>query len=84
MSSTASNYNIRRLNWGIAVAICSAILMLRITFKPLAQANAIGLGTGTVSIAYNVMMFASSFVEEEHHFWYWTCSAWLGCLFFKQ
>ena len=25
---------------------------------------------------YGVMMFASSYVEEEHHFWYWTCSCW--------
>jgi len=26
---------------------------------------------------YGVMMFASSYVEEEHHFWYWTCSSWV-------
>ena len=29
-------------------------------------------------------MFASSYVEEEQHFWYWTSSAWLGWLFIRK
>lgn len=30
------------------------------------------------------MMFASSYVEEEQHFWYWTTSAWILCLYFTR
>ncbi|KAL8795984.1 MAG: hypothetical protein Q9195_001560 [Heterodermia aff. obscurata] len=30
------------------------------------------------------MMFASSYVEEEHHFWYWASSGWLAMLLFKS
>lgn len=37
-----------------------------------------------MTVAYSVMMFASSFVEEEHHFWYWAASAWFTVLFLKE
>ena len=29
-------------------------------------------------------MFASSYVEEEQHFWYWASSSWLGWLLLKR
>jgi hypothetical protein len=29
------------------------------------------------------MMFASSYVEEEHNFWYWIASGWFFALFLK-
>lgn len=32
---------------------------------------------------YGTMMFASSYVEEEHHFWYWASSGWLTLLLLK-
>ena len=32
---------------------------------------------------YGTMMFASSYVEEEHHFWYWASSGWLALLVLK-
>ena len=38
----------------------------------------------TATIAYGLMMFASSFVEEEQQFWYWMMSAWSGWVFLKQ
>lgn len=37
-----------------------------------------------MAIAYAVMMFASSFVEEEQHFWYWVASGWFMALFLKE
>ena len=43
-----------------------------------------------IAAAYSVMMFASSYVEEEQHFWYWATSGWLamlslkGCVFNKR
>jgi ethanolaminephosphotransferase len=37
-----------------------------------------------MALAYAVMMFASSFVEEEQHFWYWVASGWFMALFLKE
>jgi len=31
-------------------------------------------------MAYTIMMFASSYVEEEHNFWYWVASGWFFLL----
>ncbi|KAL9127732.1 MAG: hypothetical protein Q9217_003441 [Psora testacea] len=84
MSSTASNYDIRRLNWGIAIATSSLILILETAFEPLVHVKIVGLWIGTITIAYGVIMFASSYVEEEQHFWYWISSAWLGYLIVRQ
>lgn len=36
-----------------------------------------------ISLLYGFMMFASSYVEEEHHFWYWATTAWLTLLWVK-
>ena len=84
MSGAASNYNIARMNCGIAVAIISAFLTLRTVVEQSVQAKAVGLWIITITITYCLMMFASSYVEEEQHFWYWTSSAWLGWLLIKQ
>lgn len=36
-----------------------------------------------ISLLYGIMMFASSYVEEEQHFWYWATTAWLMLLWLK-
>lgn len=75
MSSMASNYDMNRLVLGqtIAFVAFSATLILvtpRTSLLPLL----------IIALLYGIMMFASSYVEEEHHFWYWMTSAWLGGL----
>jgi hypothetical protein len=30
------------------------------------------------------MMFASSYVEEEHHYWYWVTSGWITYILITQ
>ncbi|KAK1968085.1 GPI ethanolamine phosphate transferase [Colletotrichum sublineola] len=77
MSSMASNYDMDRLHIGEAVAVLSTGSLV---FG--ARPNLIPLLA--IAVAYGVMMFASSYVEEEHHFWYWTTSAWLGTLAIKK
>ncbi|KAK1691172.1 GPI ethanolamine phosphate transferase [Colletotrichum godetiae] len=73
MSSMASNYDMGRLHVGEAVVVLvtgSLIIGARLSLLPLLA----------ISVTYGIMMFASSYVEEEHHFWYWATSAWLGVM----
>ncbi|KAK2024357.1 GPI ethanolamine phosphate transferase [Colletotrichum zoysiae] len=77
MSGMASNYDMDKLHIGEAVAVLgtgSLVLGARPSLIPLLA----------IAVAYGVMMFASSYVEEEHHFWYWITSAWLGILAIKK
>jgi len=84
MSSTASNYNVQRLHTGIAVATAALVTILTITIPTARKADMTGMWLGFVVVMYGVMMFASSYVEEEHHFWYWVTSGWLGWLSVKK
>jgi len=76
MSSMASNYDMSKLVQGgasavIALTLAMASLIIIGDFQwPL-------LPFAAITILYGIMMFASSYVEEEHHFWYWSASAWL-------
>ncbi|KFY48013.1 hypothetical protein V495_01682 [Pseudogymnoascus sp. VKM F-4514 (FW-929)] len=79
MSSTASNYDMTKLYAGQAIG------MLSITLSVLSVAPVLGKSwvfTGII-LLYSVMMFASSYVEEEHNFWYWAASGWIAVLIFK-
>ena len=82
MSDTASLYDIPRMIAGIgttAVALVLAILSFP-TFWPPSLA---GSFLAVTSILYGVMMFASSYVEEEQHFWYWATPVWIALLVTK-
>ncbi|EEY22548.1 GPI ethanolamine phosphate transferase [Verticillium alfalfae VaMs.102] len=75
MSNMASNYDMPRLVGGqasIFVALVSNVLLLKVCWSHTPFV--------IMTISYGIMMFASSFVEEEHHFWYWATSAWFGGL----
>ncbi|KAF1839033.1 GPI ethanolamine phosphate transferase 2 [Decorospora gaudefroyi] len=80
MSSTASNYNVPRLFLGTALAllICSFSYFTLPSCRPITPA---GIYYSLVLVLYAVLMFASSYVEEEHNFWYWATSGWFLCLF---
>lgn len=84
MSSTASNYDIGRLHVGIVLAALAMVACLAIASTALLGSRSSGLWTSSVIILYGAMMFASSYVEEEQHFWYWASSGWLAWLFLKQ
>lgn len=84
MSSTASNYDVKKLYIGAgfaALALISAAFAAGPTifasFKECYPIIAIGL-------LYGIMMFASSYVEEEQHFWYWATTGWLALLWIRS
>lgn len=84
MSSTASNYNVKRLYAGIATATVALSAILISAVPAARNANTTGPWLWAMDVMYGAMMFASSFVEEEHHFWYWATSGWIGWLSLKQ
>jgi ethanolamine phosphate transferase 2 subunit G len=80
MSGAASNYDIPRMATGIslaAIAFTSSVVDVLGRFSP---KNVDILVFLALNIVYGVMMFASSYVEEEQHFWYWTAAGWLAYL----
>ncbi|KAI0023171.1 GPI ethanolamine phosphate transferase [Xylariomycetidae sp. FL0641] len=84
MSGMASNYNVNRLVAGGAVAAVASLAATiaiasnsNVTFPSLAPFT-------LMTLLYGIMMFASSYVEEEQHFWYWATSAWFLYLTLKR
>lgn len=84
MSSTANTYDLSRLGVGIGLAAVLTVAEIAAVSTALLENRATGLWTSLLFILYGVMMFASSYVEEEQHFWYWAASSWLGWLLLKR
>lgn len=84
MSSAASNYSARKLYSGIAVATTSEIISLIISSQALLKKSNVRPWALLMTMAYGLMMFASSAVEEEHQYWYFLASAWFWRLGLKQ
>ena len=83
MSSTASNYDVRKLATGQAVSTLALLLAAAAAYPTLSKSFKESIPILLISVLYGVMMFASSYVEEEQHFWYWATSAWLVLLWVK-
>ena len=60
------------------------LLMLPTVVPSLLKLNSAGLWIASMTTAYGIMMFASSYVEEEQHFWYWIASAWIAWQYLKR
>lgn len=83
MSSTASNYDVPRLLTGTALASVS-VLMTLFALPSLRQVTPAGVAYLLTLVLYSVLMLASSYVEEEHNFWYWATSGWFFYLFISE
>lgn len=84
MSGTASNYDVSLLHAGtigISGATLFALGLLPRLFSGIRASWAFLL---VLTIFYCVMMFASSYVEEEQQFWYWMMSGWVMWLQIKS
>ncbi|KAK6400457.1 major facilitator superfamily transporter protein [Elasticomyces elasticus] len=82
LSNAASSYDIPRMTLGIILG--AAAMAFAITSLPaIWPASTAGMFFAATSLLYGVMMFASSYVEEEQHFWYWMTPAWTVLLTVK-
>ncbi|KAF5024635.1 hypothetical protein F66182_3399 [Fusarium sp. NRRL 66182] len=77
MSSMASNYDMAKLYAGQGIAVAAAIASALAVVKLGAHREGSALPFTLLTLSYGVMMYASSYVEEEQHFWYWASSIWL-------
>jgi ethanolaminephosphotransferase len=84
MSSTASNYDIPKLLIGQSIALLATLLAVISAFPVLGESLNTSSPFVIITLLYGVMMFASSYVEEEQHFWYWAATGWLAILSIKR
>ncbi|KAK3944311.1 GPI ethanolamine phosphate transferase 2 [Diplogelasinospora grovesii] len=78
MSSMASNYDVDWLVMGQATAVVAVVCAVAAMRECVSDEAISIIPFAEITILYGVMMFGSSYVEEEQHFWYWATTAWLG------
>lgn len=83
MSGTASNYDVARLILGTIIAFLVCVLSFP-SLPSLRSITPTGMYSAAIFVFYGVLMFASSYVEEEHNFWYWATSGWFFLLFISN
>ncbi|KAJ4527634.1 major facilitator super transporter protein [Exophiala dermatitidis] len=86
LSGTASNYDLASMRLGIGLGLIALSLCLP-NFINGIQKYSYGnesFALLLIMTLYAVTMFASSYVEEEHQFWYWILGAWLIILCCKD
>jgi ethanolaminephosphotransferase len=84
MSSTASNYDVSRLVSGIVLAAISLLLVVLSVWRHPLLTQLDGMSFSLILTLYGTMMFASSYVEEEQHFWYWVTGGWVAYQSFRK
>lgn len=80
LSGTASTYGLKEMYTGIFLAFVALLFSSFAAGKFFASFGPAQLFFVLIILLYAITMFASSYVEEEHQFWYWALSGWLTIL----
>jgi len=80
MSGMASNYDLSKLALGLGLAAAATVFSIMAMLSFVKHSHVMAWPISIMTVLYGVMMFASSFVEEEQHFWYWTLTMWIAYL----
>lgn len=83
MSGVASNYHVFLLSLGQGISAAALSLAVGAIWKSGVKLTTPPRVFISIVVMYSIMTFASSYVEEEHHFWYWATAAWLSLLWVK-
>ncbi|KND91489.1 GPI ethanolamine phosphate transferase 2 [Tolypocladium ophioglossoides CBS 100239] len=83
MSSMASNYNMSRLTIGQGLATAATLASIVAASLQCTHRSGALMPLLLITASYGIMMFASSYVEEEQHFWYWSSTFWVAWLGFR-
>ena len=73
----ASNYDMPKLILGQVIAVAALIFAISVICATSEDGVEPFIPLIVITLGYGAMMFASSYVEEEHHFWYWSSTTWL-------
>ncbi|TQS38963.1 hypothetical protein Golomagni_00517 [Golovinomyces magnicellulatus] len=83
MSNVASDYDMSLLGFGLAFSLLALALSIAAASDAILKSFKTCAPLLTVMLLHGIMMFGTSYIEEEHQFWYWVTSAWLGLLCIK-
>ena len=83
VSGMASNYDTPKLVLGQAIAIVAFIVAAIAVYLTSEDGIEPFAPLGVITLGYGAMMFASSYVEEEYQFWYWSTTIWLAFVGFR-
>ena len=84
LSGTASNYDLVSMQIGVGLSALALMLCLPSFVAGILQSGFDGAVLVVIMLSYAITMFASSYVEEEHQFWYWTLAGYLVVLACKD
>ncbi|EMC97401.1 hypothetical protein BAUCODRAFT_147489 [Baudoinia panamericana UAMH 10762] len=83
LSNAASTYDVPRMVAGIVLSMLAAAFAA-LSIPAVWPPSTAGVFFALIALLYGMMMFASSFVEEEQRLWYWLTPAWVSLLLVRS
>lgn len=77
MKGAATKYELDKMYAGVALAAFATISAAMPCYPALVNLSLANFTLLLTFLLQGILMFASSYVEEEQQFWYWMTSAWL-------